>query len=170
MKRLMTAACLSAALLAAPAYSADQSYKVIVPGRMVIAAANASASLTHDETDDDQGFDPESWTVKSNKRNGVTVTFSTGSAFVNATDSSYKNDVTLTLATTSTVGPATWTVDTATDTTDFGGGDEVATVQASSDKPGMATFDLTCTCLVGSFWDMLEGDYNMTVTGTVTAN
>lgn len=155
---------------AANAQSVGQAFKVVVPGRMAIAVVNPTATCLHDETDDDQDFASEQWTVKGNKKNGVTVTFSTGSAFVNSTDSAYKNDATLLLATVSTTGPGTWTLDTATDTTDYAGGDEVATVQASSDKPGRATFDLTCTCMVGSFWDMLEGDYDMTVTGTVTAN
>ena len=165
---------LFAALLIVPvvasAQSANQGYKVTVPGVMAISVANPSVSHLHDTTDDDQGFDPEQWTVKGNKKNGVTVTFSTGSAFTHETDSGYKNDVTLLLTPVSSVGPGVWTIDTASDTTNHGGGDEVATVQASSDKPGQATFELTCTCLVGTFWEMLEGDYDMTVTGTVTAN
>lgn len=174
MIRRYTCPTLFAILFIAPvvasAQSANQGFTVVVPGRMMITRVNPSVSHLHDESDDDQTMDAEQWTVKGNKKNGVTVTFSTGSAFTNTTDSSYKNDATLLLATVSTTGPGVWTLDTATDSTNFGGGDEVATVQASSDKPGSATFDLTCTCKVGSFWDMLEGNYDMTVTGTVTAN
>lgn len=174
MIRRFTCPALFAFLIIAPvvasAQSANQGYRVSVPGRMMITRVNPSVTHVHDETDDDQAMPAEQWTVKGNKKNGVTVTFSTGSAFTNVTDSAYKNDATLLLATVSTIGPGVWTVDTATDTTNYAGSDEVATVQASSNKPGSATFNLTCTCMVGSFWDMLEGDYDMTVTGTVTAN
>ena len=166
---LLFAILLSAPLVAS-AQSANQGFTVVVPGRMAIAVVNPTVTHNHDETDDDQALTAEQWTVKGNKANGVTVTFSTTSAFTNTTDTSYKNDVTLALATASTTGPATWTIDTATDTTNYGASDEIATVQASSDKPGRATFNLSCTCMVGSFWDMLEGNYQMTVTGTVTAN
>jgi len=169
-----TCPTLFALLILAPvvanAQNASQRYTVVVPGRMAIAVVNPTVSHTHDETDNDQALAPEKWSVKGNKKNGVTVTFSTGSAFTNMTDSTYKNDVKLDLATSSTLGPAKWTIDVASDTTDYGGADEVATVKASSDRPGSATFDLACTCMVGSFWDMLEGNYQMTVTGTVTAN
>lgn len=174
MIRRYTCPTLFALLILAPvvasAQSANQGFTVVVPGRMEIAVVNATVSHVHDETDNDQTLAAEQWSVKGNKKNGVTVTFSTGSAFTNTTDSSYKSDASLLLATASTTGPGTWTLDTATDTTNYSGGDEIATVQASSDKPGRATFNLTCTCMVGSFWDMLEGDYDMTVTGTVTAN
>ena len=98
------------------------------------------------------------------------MTFSTNQAFTNTTDSNYKRDARLGLATASSTGPATWTIGTSTDSTDYANGDGVATVTASSDKPGQASFNLSVDFLTVDAAQVAEGSYETTVIGTVTEN
>jgi len=101
---------------------------------------------------------------------GVNVSFATGTAFVHTTDSTFKRDAQLGLAINSSTGPATWTVGAATDVTNYDASDEVATVTASSDGVGSANFDLDVTFITDTFGSFAAGDYETTVTGTVSSN
>lgn len=164
---LAMVACVSSSALAQT--SGSQQLRVRVPSRIAITPPT-DALIDHDETDGDQAFPTQQWLVKANVRDGVTVTFSTTQAFTNTTDATYKRDAQLGLAVASSQGPATWVVNQATDSTDYGSGDEVATVQASSDRVGRAVFDLAVTFITDVYGTFLEGGYVTTVTGTITAN
>ncbi len=63
-----------------------------------------------------------------------------------------------------------WNVTTASDQTNYGAADEVATVQAVSSAPGDATLNLTVTFITTDFSTLLAGNYTSTVTATITAN
>lgn len=154
---------------AAAATTASQKYTVTVPTNISITAP-ADVSITHDETDSDQPFPAQQWTVKGNVLAGVSVSFTTGSAFTHTTDPSFKRDAKLDLSVASNNGPGTWTVTQATDQTDYSSSDELATVQAGSDGVGRATFDLAVSFITEEFGTFAAGDYDTTVTGTVTAN
>ncbi|MCA9261659.1 MAG: hypothetical protein KDA61_20720 [Planctomycetales bacterium] len=153
----------------ANAQSDTQTFTMTVPSTIAITAPSA-ATATHDESDNDVAFSTQQWTVTGNAAAGVTVSFSTATAFINTIDSGYKRDVQLGVAVGTTEGPATWSVDTASDTTDYGGADEVATVAVSSDGVGNAAIDLTVTFKTVNYGTFLAGDYATTVTGTVTSN
>ena len=145
-----------------------QLYTITVPTVLQITAPTA-ATLTHDATDDDQAFSAETWVVEGNSTTGVNVSFATGTAFVHSSGN-YKRDVQLDVAVDSATGPGTWTVDTATDVTDYTNSDEVATVAVSSDDAGLANINLTVTFKTGDFSLFAAGDYTTTITGTVAAN
>jgi hypothetical protein len=153
------------------AQTGSQKFTVNVPSSISITAP-ADVALTHDESDNNQAFPAQSWGVSGNTQAGVNVSFSTAQAFTHTTDSSYKRDVELSLALGNAIGAATWTVGTASDTTDYANAtpDEVATVAASSDGVGAADFDLSVTFITDTFGSFAAGAYETTVTGTVSSN
>ncbi|MFG0290213.1 MAG: hypothetical protein ACF8CQ_18685 [Rhodopirellula sp. JB044] len=149
--------------------SDSQTFTVTVPSNLSITAP-VDAALTHDETDSNQAFPNQSWTVVGNSLSGVTVSFATGSAFVHTADPTYKRDAQLGLNVTTSSGPGTWTVNQATDVTDYVNSDNVATVTASSNGTSSATFALAVSFITDAYGSFPSGDYATTVTGTVTAN
>ncbi len=159
---LLTASTVSAA-------TATQKYTVSVPTNVSITAPS-DVVKAHDETDNNQSFPAQQWTVKGNVLAGVSVSFSTNQAFTHLTDSSFKRDAQLSLSEASHLGPATWTISQASDTTNYASSDGVATVAASSNGVGRASFDLAVSFIGGSYGTFAAGNYETTVTGTVTAN
>ncbi len=166
-------AFLVAAQVAQSALTDNQKFTVTVAKNVSITApvADQSVPMADPESNANVSFPAQVWNVKGNTHTGVAVTFSTDQAFTNTTDSAYKRDAQLTLAEASHTGPATWTIGgTGTDSTDYAGGDGVATVTVTSDKPGQANFNLTVDFLTVDAAQVAEGDYEMTVTGTVSEN
>jgi hypothetical protein len=146
-----------------------QGFTINVPSRLSITAP-ASVSENHDGTTADHAFTAQQWAVKANARHGATVVFSTDQAFTHEEHSDIKRDAKLDLSIASSSGPASWTLAVASDQTDHASSDEVATVQAGSTRPGMADFDLTVTFITDDLETLAEGDYDLTITGTLTAN
>lgn len=157
---------LSNCLLAAT--TGTQTFTVNVPSSISIEAP-AAVSLTHDETNNPQAFPAQSWTVKGNTLNGLTVAFATAQPFVHATNNTFKRNARLELALGGVQGPAAWTVTTAADQTDYVANDNVAQVAAESNGVGRATFNLTVKFLTEEFGVFASGNYSTTVTGTVAA-
>lgn len=151
------------------ATTGTQKFTVTVPGAISITAP-VNTTLTHDETENDQIFPAQAWTVKGNSLAGVTASFSTGTAFTHTVDSTAMRDAALGLAVNTSVGSANWNVTQASDTTDYSTNDGVATVQVSSNGFGVATMDLSVSFITDGFGSFPSGDYETTVTGTVTAN
>ena len=151
------------------ATTGNQKFTVTVPGAISITAP-VNANLTHDESENDQIFPAQAWVVKGNSLAGVTASFSTASAFTHTVDSTAKRDAGLGLAVNSSVGSANWNVTQVSDQTDYANNDGVATVQVSSNGFGRATMDLSVSFITDGFGTFPAGDYETTVTGTVTAN
>lgn len=147
-----------------------ESFTVTVPAVLTITAPANGVTITHDGTDANNAFAVQTWSITQNPVNGATAVFSTNQVFTHATAPAFKRDVRLNLAVNASDAAAGWTVGTAADTTNFGTSDEVATVQASSTAPGDATLNLTVTFLTVDFSTLAQGDYSLTVTGTLTAN
>ena len=146
----------------------SQKFKVIVPTNISITPP-ADATITHDQSENNQAFPAQQWVVKGNTLTGVTVSFATGSAFVHTTDNTFKRNASLGLAVASNQGPATWNVTKASDATDYANADGVATVQAESNGVGRATFNLNVSFVTDGFGSFAAGNYESTVVGTVTA-
>ena len=149
--------------------TASQTFTVRVPTNISITAP-ANILINHDETDNNQPFPQQGWVVKGNTLTGVTVSFATNQAFVHTTNATFKRNAKLDLALGATLGPATWNITQATDTTDYANNDGVASVQANSNGVGRANFNLAVTFITDGFGSFAAGDYVTTVTGTVTAN
>ena len=153
-------ACLSCASLQAQ----DQKLRIRVPGLVSINASNHFEQIFYDETDADQTFDWQFWQVVCNNAKGAVLTFETDQAFTHTTNPSIKRDVALLLE---IVNAKKWKITTATDQTDYAGGDEVAVVEADTKKAADGEFRLRVTFLEESFVNTLAGDYDMTITGTI---
>ncbi|TWU48247.1 hypothetical protein [Rubripirellula reticaptiva] len=149
--------------------TASQKFTVTVPGAIAITAPS-NVTIVHDESEIDQVFPAQSWVVKGNSLAGVTASFATSQAFRHTVDPTAKRNATLGLSVNSSVGSAAWTISQATDTTDYANNDGVATVQVSSNGFGRANLDLSVSFVTNGFGSFPAGDYETTVTGTVTAN
>ncbi len=150
--------------------NASQGFRVIVPTTISITAPPTTAVITHDRSDNNQPFPAQNWIVRGNVPNGVNVTFSTGSAFVNTIDPSSKRNVQLGLGIDSTQGPGSWRISQATDTTNYLLADEIAQVTAASNGSGSANFNVSVTFVTEDFDLFTAGNYEVTVFGTVAAN
>ena len=154
------AVCFSCASLQAQ----NQKHRIRVPGLLAINASNHFEQIIHDETDADQTFDWQFWQVVCNNSKGAVLTFETNQAFTHTTNPAIKRDVALLLE---KVDGKKWKITTATDQTDYAGGDEVAIVEADTKKAADGEFRLRVTFLEESFVNTLAGDYDMTITGTI---
>lgn len=154
---------------AAQAQTASQAFRVVVPSSLAIVAP-AGQIMTHDQTDSNQTFSRQRWTVKGNVANGLAVTFATTTPFVHDTNAAMRRDAQLSLELAGSSGPATWKVTTAADATNMATSDNDARVAATSNGVGKANFDLIVTFVTGEFGTFASGNYNLTVVGTVAAN
>ncbi len=148
----------------------NQVFTVTVPSLLSITApANKTIDTTTDQTDGNKVFTPggavDHWAVTCNSSSGATVALTALTPFVNGTS---QRDAQLDLAIGS--GGTNWAVSVASDVTDYGGGTNTATVQAASTAPGDGGLALTVTFINTTYSDLTEGDYVMTVQGTISAN
>jgi hypothetical protein len=151
---------------------ATQAFAIRVPPKFSVAPPSPTVTLTHDGTDQDQVFAAQRWSVSANSLSGATITFSTTQAFTNTTNEDAKCDAQIDLAVSSSGGLAAWAVAVASDRTSCRGvvPDEQATVRAVSHGPGPGTFDVTVTFLEDPSEPLEQGEYALTVVGTLTAN
>ena len=154
-------ACLSCA--SAQAQDA-QPFRIRVPGLLAINASNHFEQIIHDETDGNQRFDWQEWQVVCNNPAGAVLTFETDQAFTHTTSPSFKRDVRLRLR---KVRAPRWTITTNVDTSDYAGGDEVAHVEAETNRAADGEFRLRVIFREELFVNTLAGDYDLTVTGTI---
>jgi hypothetical protein len=140
------------------------------PPLMFIRGPSVGAFLQHDGTDGDQIFGPQRWWVLTTSRNGATVTFATDQAFTHIEDDECKRDARLDLALGAGSRYARWRVRVPSDRTNYAASNETAVVQATSRTGGWARFDLTVTFITDEADTLAQGDYTLTVTGTLTAN
>jgi hypothetical protein len=149
----------------------DQRFQVTVPSRLTIVAPVADPVQIYGGTGNANiSFPRQDWVVGTNSLSGATVVLQTATCFHHTTDTLTKRDGRLELRVNSTSGPGLWAVTRASDTTNYALGDEDAIVQAISNKIGEAQLGLTVTFMTGIGADLTEGDYALTVIGTVTAN
>jgi len=176
MKRLLMLAavgavlCSSQSVFAQKLTSTDTHRFVVAVPRNVLITAPVDILIVHDGTDNDQVFPPQTWYVRGNVTTGVTTTFRVTQPFIHSIDPTFMRDAQLDIAIASTLGPASWNVDVPTDVTNYATGDNDATVQISSNFVGHAFANLTVTFKTVAFAQVLAGDYDTIVTGTVTEN
>ena len=142
-----------------------QVFGVTVPGLVSMNSVKDLAEITHDETENDQLFPWQFWTVSNLNSAGATVTFSTNRVFTHTTLPSSKRDVRLILR---KWWAPRWRITQRRDTTDYSSGDETATVTAESNRAGSGIFRLGVDFIEKSFATTEGGFYEMTVIGTIT--
>lgn len=149
--------------------NARQNFRVIIPSNLSIISPD-DVTLTHDETNANQRFPSQLWTVVGNNMTGVSVSFSALKPFTHTNDPRYKCDARLGLAINSSNGPGAWTMTQVNDVTDHANGDNTATVSAVSNGTSHARFDLGVNFITGTYGSFPSGVYETTVVGTITAN
>jgi hypothetical protein len=155
----------------------SQKFTVTVPSTLSITGP-VDQSLTHDTTNNNQVFAPggvtaNHWQVLCNAGAGATVNLATSTPFTHTTNNTYKRDAKLDLAVSSSDNngaTAIWSTTTASDQTNYVGADNNASVQAHSAMPGKGTLALTVTFITNNYSTLLQGDYQIDVVGTITAN
>jgi hypothetical protein len=170
VRNFCVAVCLSLTVVgvASAQQTANQTFDVTVPVSLSISAPTASVALTHDKSDNIQNFASQQWSVAGNNGTGVTVSFATATPFTHTANNTYKADARLALSLGTTTG-STFTVTTATDTSNFVANDNSASVAADSNGPGSAQMNLAVSFITGNFNTLAAGTYRTIVTGTIAA-
>ncbi len=154
---------------AGPAARATQRFVVHVPSKATIIAPRG-VQLVHDGTDAAQQFPAQNWQVAGTFPSGLTVDLSTDGAFQSRQTDNALRDVLLGLSVRDSAGPGNWAVVVAQDQSRYATGDSMATVRVESDGPGRAVLVLDVLFLTGDRSALPPGDYELTVTATVSAN
>ena len=159
-------------LLSAAASSAQDTadFSVNVPPFMTIAALRPDQVQTHPQTSADVQFANSLWLARTASSSGSTVTFATDHSFWNLDNNLYRRDVRLRLPRMIVTRRSGWAFGTFLDQSDHAVGDEVAEVQISSTGPGAALVFLEVTFLTDDPATLHEGDYQLTVIGTISQN
>lgn len=144
----------------------SERFRVTVNSLMSIQAPAALVSQIHDQSNSDQSFPLQRWLVTANNPLGATAVFQTNRAFTHTANATYKRNAAITLT---KVSGAAWAVTTPSATTNYSGGPEVVTVAAESSTAGAGSFDIGVKLVETGFAGLAAGDYEMTITGTLTA-
>lgn len=146
------------------------SFGVDVLPFMSLEALRGPTSAVHPLTNANVVLSDSRWRARSSSSTGSTVTFATNHSFWNTTDGATKRDAILRL--TRLQGPPTggWNIDVAQDQTDYTNGDEVATVAMSSMAPGMQMARMEVEFVTGDLNTLQNGNYELTVIGTIGQN
>ena len=126
-------------------------------------------TIRHDQRPQPQVFAAALWDVNTKSKRGATVVLSCG-PFQSAVDPGSYVDGQLGLRVRASHPHANWTVQVAADRTNIAGRNRTATVVATSEDKGAGTLELTVTFLGADVLDLVEGDYDTVVTGTITAH
>ena len=110
------------------------------------------------------------WWARTASGSGSTVTLFTDQAFQNVGNADYKRDVGLRIPRMYVSPGSGWTYARTADQTDYAAGDEVASVQVSSESTGTALILLQVTFVTGDVSTLAGGRYEVTVTGTISEN
>lgn len=160
-----------AALCVQTLFAADDTvYTVHVSPFMQIDAMTADRTATHPLTTGNISFTNNRWFARTSSGTGSTVRFSTDHAFQHVASPSSQRDARLTLTSLAGNSSARWQYDVVTDTTNYAAGDGTATVQVSSRAPGTAIINMRVDFLTGTPSTLRQGQYQMTVIGTISEN
>ncbi|MFO1000555.1 MAG: hypothetical protein U0936_09455 [Planctomycetaceae bacterium] len=159
-------------LSAAPeTYGQDSTqYKVRILPAMTLDALSPDRTTTHPMTGSDVMFSGQMWSARTTSGTGSTIRFTTDTAFRHINSPSFKRDARLRLTRISGNSSARWRFDVADDRTDYASGDENASVQVSCTAPGSAIITMNVQFLTGNLATLQGGQYQMTVTGTISEN
>ena len=158
-------------LAAQESYAQDSTrYQVRIAPAMQLDALSPSRTATHPMTGSDIMFSGQLWSARTTSGTGSTIRFTTDHAFWHVNNPSFKRDARLRLTRISGNSSARWRFDNADDRTDYASGDETAAVQVSSTGPGNAIITMNVQFLTGNLATLQGGQYQMTVTGTISEN
>ncbi|TWT53977.1 hypothetical protein Pla22_16110 [Rubripirellula amarantea] len=152
---------------ASAAETAYQTFSVNVRSETFVEAPE-NVVMIHDQSESNQVFPTQTWTVRGNLTTGMVVDFVLEAPFIHALDSSSKTDARLNASVRSTQGSANWTVPISQDQTDINQNVNSANVRVQSDAVGMAEIDLNVELVETSQFVALPGNYETTVLATIS--
>jgi hypothetical protein len=144
-----------------------QVFSVSVPVESSVRPPS-DVTVTHDLTDNDQQFPPQTWNVGSNSQTGLVVDFTVESAFTHHVNAESKSNAILSVDVASSSGPGKWFATKVADRTDVASGDESASVRVESDNVGSAAINLNVGFDESDQFEALPGTYRTTVVATLT--
>jgi len=145
-------------------------YNVRIPPFMSIRALRPDQTQTHPETAGDITFTNSLWLARTASSSGSTVTFAIDHSFINQLNNSFRRDVRLRTPRMFVTRNSGWGFDTFQDQSNYVNGDEIAQVQVSSTGPGAALVFLEVTFITADLATLHDGDYQLTVIGTISEN
>ena len=152
-------------------YAQDSTrYQVRIAPSMQLDALSPDRTATHPMTGSDVMFSGQIWSARTTSGTGSTIRFTTDHAFWHVNSPGFKRDARLRLTRISGNSSARWRFDVADDRTDYANGDETAAVQVSCTGPGNAIITMNVQFLTGNLATLQGGQYQMTVTGTISEN
>lgn len=157
---------------AAPQLCAQDStqYRLHIAPAMQLDALSPDRTSTHPMTGSDVMFSGQIWSARTTSGTGSTIRFTTDHAFWHVNSPTFKRDARLRLTRISGNSSARWRFDVANDRTDYASGNETAAVQVSCTGPGSAIITMNVQFLTGNLATLQGGQYQMTVTGTISEN
>lgn len=173
LKRLALQLLLLGVLVDSPTWSETQTqvYRVLINPKLFLTAPPWDMVQSYPGSGTaNVVFAPQPWLAECNSPLGCSVLLETQTAFVHTTTPTSKRDVQLDVVTEVDSGPATWSVVTASSSTDYRRGNENARVRVSANGVGEAKVRLTVTFITGAPGTLQEGDYTTTVVGTISGN
>lgn len=164
-------AVLFLSLMSSPVSGQDSAlYRVHVSPFMQLDAMTPNRTAVHPMTAGNVVFTSNRWFARSSSITGSTVRLSTDHAFQHVSNATQKRDARLTLTGMSGSSGAGWHYNVVSDTTNYLAGDDIATVQVSSTAPGNALIMLRVDFITGTVSTMQQGNYELTVVGTISEN
>jgi len=161
----------AAMLLLQPLTASDDTvYTVRVSPFMQLDALTTDRTATHPLTAGNITFANNRWFARTSSGTGSTIRFSTDHAFQHVASPTSQRDARLTLTNLVGNSSAGWQYDAVTDTTNYAAGDGTATVQVSSRAPGTTVITMRVEFLTGTVSTLRQGQYHMTVIGTISEN
>lgn len=153
-----------------PARSDRQSFQVHIATRASVQAPPLAASALLPVGSDRLVFPEQNWNVASNSQTGATVRLVADHNFQNLEQPRIGRDARFDLHVISQSHSGNWKVTRSMASTSQQAADGSASVEAQSSQPGSAAIGLTVTLEQGDSLITPAGSYELTITGTITAN
>jgi hypothetical protein len=166
----VTAVVLTAPFTIDTKTKSKQSFSVHVPPRISISASSVGAEAELQPGQTQVQVAPQAWSISANNQAGATVQFTTEQSFHHVNNDAIRRDADLRVSILNQSYASAWVVTQAQATTAYQSGQESATVQVRSNRPGSAVLGLTVTFLQGDSTSTPPGDYVTTVIGTISAH
>ena len=135
--------------------------------RTRVRARGGEQSITHTLKSEPQSFAPVRWDVGSGFANGCVVEW-TAAPFTHVSQSTSRADCSIAVSIAQSNRRGRWRVVKATDRTNISSGNQPATVSIASERSGTARVQLSVQFLGTSVTNLAAGDYQTTITGTIT--
>lgn len=152
------------------AQSLANNFTLTVPAYMELTALRGPQFQNHPGTSADLTFSNSVWWARTASASGSTVTFTTDHAFQNVANPTQKRDVRLRLPYMYVSPGSGWAFETNVDQSNYALGDDIAAVQVTSTSAGVALIFMQVTFLTGDVSTLTGGEYEVTVTGTISQN